>query len=1239
MSTPEFKQKRSAIAGKVPLPAQLADGQIAVNTKDGSIYTTKDGSTYRINDANTTIFTSASSKPTISVGSVVSLTAASGLELASTYNSRTTPSESARERSKIFGLVVKKHSDTVFEIATGGVVKVPGLMISPDDIGKTFYLLADGVSTRKFADQYVKLFSVFAAMSTDTVKIDFSENGILSEGAIHNLDGTWTPGPGPADPVDYNYLDATYAKASSLGISTIGTPGDEFLPLTDGVRALSLFAPKTELPMTVANLEDNGDLYVLAPTTDGETIAYRTTVIRGWRQNRLTALVQNTDKEFRPQFLAATEYIRNIYTPSENAAICEVYKITTPGGVTTHTFDRHVLMLFPGSFKESGVTGVDLGTGLVTYAKDAFRNYFQATSTATALSDSVAMKMLRSCIPTAIQQPGGAIRILVPIPVALGKAAAYGGDAPCVDLLSVDLLTGVITASAAAAAKTSDLLVGGTVTYDPTDTDSKFSGRFAVKSSLTANIEYTEPDIGLASSSFGPAGLYMALPHMYRIQAFNSSASTISMTYLMPLPVDSTIGANVSGAQTTARFLLSVTPNDAVKVATEILPANSASSIMSAAGSMQLHPLGKYVFDIAYGSTDYVRMTSAGGIANQFASSYGQSDTLQYLLADSSIMTVVTSSDGTLDESFWFANYSTIKLSPPLREEPIGDSWSTQYAMLPFISGTPMSLVDSYRAAKTFKVKTTPLTPLVEKQIGVFVNGGMLFYPVDTSEQDSGAMTEKCAFVPTDLVAQSLTTGGFNSITGAISQAVPVTAERFPIVIPSESISENKLRTVPSTYLWEVSEGPGSAEIYMNTHSCAFYYDDDALVLAKQPTVGFKTIGISAPVAGKVELTTGHTVTVDAAFWANLRAEIISLNSLGAKVSGFTAFQMSVVLDVKSDASVGPYQATVGYMYRYLTSGEVGYDIGAGYYSALLDVVGGVDPLDQTLTDFSRTAGTANLTPLASYIYIANENIPQRYLRTQTMEMKNPTSSNRALLSISSRTAAALSQSTPAFTRPLGQHAVGGTVMVNVAPPIGSTTHNDFVFNCLKNSNSYRKLGLLNKNAGEDIFFPYEFTLSWGGAGSTTPTMSGGTGFDLTKTARLSTIRAKGLFNLYVTAPIPTLLNGVVHLAYPEAVNGSVTLPLETLTGLDTVDVQNSTIYLYVELKNFATSLAAAKTMLPETMSRTYIGKVLTDSDGITSTDINPVFRIMTYRLSTTATGAAVPVSIGHPASGVGTTW
>jgi hypothetical protein len=76
-----------------------------------------------------------------------------------------------------------------------------------------------------------------------------------------------------------------------------------------------------------------------------------------------------------------------------------------------------------------------------------------------------------------------------------------------------------------------------------------------------------------------------------------------------------------------------------------------------------------------------------------------------------------------------------------------------------------------------------------------------------------------------------------------------------------------------------------------------------------------------------------------------------------------------------------------------------------------------------------------------------------------------------------------------------------------------------------------------------------------------------------------------------------------------------------------------------MELKNFTTSLTAAKTMLPETMSRTYIGKVLTDSDGITSTDINPVFRIMTYRLSTTATGAAVPVSIGHPASGVGTTW
>lgn len=38
MTAPVVQLKRSDIAGKVPLPADLSEGEIALNTKDGVIY-------------------------------------------------------------------------------------------------------------------------------------------------------------------------------------------------------------------------------------------------------------------------------------------------------------------------------------------------------------------------------------------------------------------------------------------------------------------------------------------------------------------------------------------------------------------------------------------------------------------------------------------------------------------------------------------------------------------------------------------------------------------------------------------------------------------------------------------------------------------------------------------------------------------------------------------------------------------------------------------------------------------------------------------------------------------------------------------------------------------------------------------------------------------------------------------------------------------------------------------------
>lgn len=59
---------------------------------------------------------------------------------------------------------------------------------------------------------------------------------------------------------------------------------------------------------------------------------------------------------------------------------------------------------------------------------------------------------------------------------------------------------------------------------------------------------------------------------------------------------------------------------------------------------------------------------------------------------------------------------------------------------------------------------------------------------------------------------------------------------------------------------------------------------------------------------------------------------------------------------------------------------------------------------------------------------------------------------------------------------------------------------------------------------------------------------------------------------------------------------------------------------------------------IDESLTSTYIGKIVTGTSGITSIDTEKVTRFLTYRPSTTKRGSAIPASTGVP-SGSGTRW
>jgi hypothetical protein len=116
-------------------------------------------------------------------------------------------------------------------------------------------------------------------------------------------------------------------------------------------------------------------------------------------------------------------------------------------------------------------------------------------------------------------------------------------------------------------------------------------------------------------------------------------------------------------------------------------------------------------------------------------------------------------------------------------------------------------------------------------------------------------------------------------------------------------------------------------------------------------------------------------------------------------------------------------------------------------------------------------------------------------------------------------------------------------------------------------------------------------------------------------------------FSINVDDSIEVLLGGI----YDSIEAGKLSLTDSTIS--DITDPKNRTVYVYVTLNLGKPEIIFRQAPIAESLYNTYIGKLVTDSKGILTADIQPVTRIGNYRPSATPRGSSFSVSSGTPDS------
>lgn len=84
----------------------------------------------------------------------------------------------------------------------------------------------------------------------------------------------------------------------------------------------------------------------------------------------------------------------------------------------------------------------------------------------------------------------------------------------------------------------------------------------------------------------------------------------------------------------------------------------------------------------------------------------------------------------------------------------------------------------------------------------------------------------------------------------------------------------------------------------------------------------------------------------------------------------------------------------------------------------------------------------------------------------------------------------------------------------------------------------------------------------------------------------------------------------------------------------------NGTMYYYLKLTAGVVSLINSSTVLAESNTTMFVGKITTNSSGVVTTNtIGRVVRLDVYRVSTTAVGSAISVSNGTPDAAADLAW
>lgn len=119
-------------------------------------------------------------------------------------------------------------------------------------------------------------------------------------------------------------------------------------------------------------------------------------------------------------------------------------------------------------------------------------------------------------------------------------------------------------------------------------------------------------------------------------------------------------------------------------------------------------------------------------------------------------------------------------------------------------------------------------------------------------------------------------------------------------------------------------------------------------------------------------------------------------------------------------------------------------------------------------------------------------------------------------------------------------------------------------------------------------------------------------------------------FHVYFSQEVPVFLGGKFAKIPP------------TMIDLSTISTtpENSTFYIYavMDRDTSTASYQISLHQLSETMTSTYIGKIVTNNNGIASIESEKVSRFLLYRPSTHSRGSAIPASSGLPSQS-GSRW